>query len=203
MKITRHHTFTDSTPFSNPHVQRLFKKYIQKVCDFDLALGENLDSLVRIIDPFAREYRQPGCFTLTNDLNPEFQTDYCIEANDFCELVDADLGTAGVVEQFDLIYFDPPYTLRKLKDLYDGVGKDLEIWQTHNMWGRARAALSRCIRIGGYAISFGYNTRGFGRRLGFEIEEVMILHSAGCPDRYDILVTVERKVQYSLDVECE
>jgi hypothetical protein len=201
MKITRHHTFTDSTPFSNHHVQRLFKKYIQKVCDFDIDMGVNLDSLVRIIDPFARAYRQPGCFTLTNDLNPAFQTDYCMEANDFCEMLAAGLGPH--VAEFDLIYFDPPYTLRKLKDLYDGIGKDLEIWQTHNMWGRARGALARCIRIGGYAISFGYNTRGFGRRLGFDIEEIMILHSAGRPDRYDILVTVERKVQHGLDIECE
>jgi len=200
MKLTRHHTFTNSTPFSNPHVQRLFKKYIQKVCDFDLAMGDNLEQCVRIIDPFAREYRQPGCLTVTNDLNPAFNTDFSMEANDFCELVVDGLFKGP---DFDLIYFDPPYNLSRLKRNYDGIGKDLELWQTQNMWGRARGALSRCIRIGGYAFSFGFNTAGFGRRLGFDIEEVMILHSSGRPDRYDILVTVERKVQHALDIECE
>ena len=185
-----------NTPFDNPHVQRLFKKYINLICQKDTDSGLNLENKVRIIDPFAREYRQPGCITISNDLNPEFNTTFNMEANDFGEHMN-DGETVC-----DLIFFDPPYTLRMLKDHYDGIGKDLKLWQTNNMWRRCKDNLAAILRPGGYVISFGYHTHGFGRYRGFDKREILILERPGSPDKYDLLITVEEKVQFTL-FECE
>jgi len=192
MKINHIITNVTSCPFSNRHVQLLFEKYIHKICEQDNRTGLNLDQKVRIVDPFAREYRQRGCVTISNDLNPIFDTTFNMEANDFGEYLN-DGKT-----QCDLILFDPPYTLRMLKEHYDGIGKDLKLWQTNNMWGRCKDNLAHIIRIGGYVISFGYHSHGFGKHRGFEKREILIMEQGGSPDRYDVLVTVEQKMQLGL-----
>jgi hypothetical protein len=187
-KLTKH----SPEMFSLPPMQKIIKRVLARVCDDDFAAGLRFDQKVRIIDPFARNYRQLGCVTISNDLHPDIKTDYTMEANDF--------GEFCLANEFecDVVFFDPPYTLRQLKDLYDGIGKDLEVWQCQNQWGRCKDALAKCVREGGYAISLGYHTHGFSERRGFRKEEVTILNGSGKQDRYDILVTVERKVQSEL-----
>lgn len=115
-----------------------------------------------------------------------------MEANDFAELM------KSKQMMFDLILFDPPYSLRQLKEQYENIGHKLQLWQTQNKWGRARNALSKCVRLGGYVISFGWETSGFSRKRGFQVEEILVINQAGHADRYDLLVTVEKKVQTSL-----
>ena len=55
------------------------------------------------------------------------------------------------------------------------------------------------IRTGGHAISFGWNSNGFGKRRGFEIVEIMLV--AHGTHHNDTIVTVEKKVQSSLPWE--
>ncbi len=49
------------------------------------------------------------------------------------------------------------------------------------------------IKVGGYAISFGWNSSGFGKKRGFEIIEILLVAHGGRHN--DTIVTVERKVQ--------
>jgi hypothetical protein len=49
------------------------------------------------------------------------------------------------------------------------------------------------IKSGGIAISCGWNTNGFGKTLGFEIVEILVVPHGSSHN--DTLVTVERKVE--------
>ena len=187
-----------SEPCSMPQVQRIIKRVIFAINKNKYIKGEKGFSLknfrnqkIKILDPFARNHRQKGCITVSNDLDPQFNTTYNLEAHEFAKL---DLGN-----DFDLILFDPPYSLRQLKDCYNGIGKELELWQTHNMWGKCKDDLVSKLKIGGYVISFGWNTQGFGKNRGFEKREINNFQSAGAEDRYNLLVTVEQKTQRNLD----
>lgn len=149
----------------------------------------------QICDPFARDsftVKEPGC--ITNDMNPKFdKCDYNLEFHDFAQRM-IDDG-----EKFKLILFDPPYNLTLLKKHYDGIGKDLKRWQTHDMWGAGKDLLARCVEPLGYVISLGYNTAGFGHKRGFDKVAVHVMSTRAREDQYDLLITVEQKRQLELD----
>jgi hypothetical protein len=67
-----------------------------------------------IIDPFAN-----GCKigTITNDLNPKFDTTYHLDALDFLKLMKSDSA--------DVVIYDPPYSPRQVKECYEGVESKL------------------------------------------------------------------------------
>ena len=181
-------TNISNEPFSMPVVQHLIKKTLQKIKG---------TRKVRIVDPFARNHRQQGCITISNDLNPEIDCMYNLEMNDFSKLM-LEKVSAGELPLFDLAFHDPPYSLRQLKDCYDDIGKDLEKWQTNNMWCSGLDDIAKCVRVGGYAISAGWHSHGFGKKRGFEKVGVYVIEQVASPDRYDLIITVEKKVQYSL-----
>ena len=176
-------------PFENTYVTKLINSVINK-----LNFALDFPRTIRICDPFSnnKTERKQGTSIITNDLNPEFNADYCLDANDFGE----EMERAG--KSFDLILFDPPYSLRQLKDCYEGVGKNLPHWQTQNMWGRAKDALAQCVMPGGYVISFGWSSHGFGPSRGFEKQEVHNLQQAGKDGRYNIQIVIEKKIDNNL-----
>lgn len=183
-----YYTNVDSTPFSNPHIRKHINEVI-KLCTVN-----NNYQTIKACDPFARESfttKEPGF--ITNDLNEMMPTNYHLEFKDFAEMM------FEQEQQFDLILFDPPYSLRQLKDLYDGIGKDLELWQTQNMWGAGKDMLAKCVKPGGYVISLGWSSAGFGTYRGFTKKAVYLFQSSGREDRYDIIMTIERKTQTTLD----
>jgi len=188
MEMKHYRTNITASPFSMPVVQHIIKSTLKKIKG---------NHNVRIIDPFARYHRQPGCVTISNDLNPEIPADYHLEMNDFGELI-AEKIDRGEIEPCDLIFHDPPYSLRQLKEHYDDIGHDLKLWQTNNMWGRGLDALAKCVKLGGYAISAGWHSHGYGKKRGFQKVAVYIIEQVASPDRYDLIITVERKVQSRL-----
>lgn len=174
------------TPFDNPHIRSIIDRVMYK-------LNCELQGEVSICDPFARE-----CFTnqlencVTNDMNPAFDTDYNLEFQEFAKVM------SGCQQEFDLILFDPPYSLRQLKEHYDGIGSKMAHWQSQNMWREGKDLLARQVRVGGYVISLGWTTSGFGKKRGFKKVAIHIFEQAAREDRYALLVTVEQKVQTSL-----
>ena len=189
MILQHYYTQINSEPFSNNHVRKIIDRHIRR-CFSDCVPDD-----IIMIDPFARNsFTTREHYCITNDLNEEMPTGFHLEANDFLEVMLDKLGPGSV----DLIVFDPPYTLRQLRDLYENIGADLEIWQVQNMWGRAKDAAAKLLRTNGFFISLGYHTHGLGRYRGFQKEEIHIMESFHSPDAYDILVTVERKIQSNL-----
>jgi hypothetical protein len=55
----------------------------------------------------------------------------------------------------------------------------------------ARVELARLIKPGGHVISLGWNSNGFGKRLGFKVVEILLVQHGGL--RHDAIVTVERR----------
>ena len=180
-------TNVSAHPFENPHVKEIIDRVIRRLNNNNSA---RIPGRIHICDPFSnnKTIRRQGTTLISNDLNPEYNSTYNLEANDFGELMERDNRA------FDLILWDPPYSLNQLKKHYDGIGKDLEQWQTRNMWGRAKDALAKCLIPGAYVISFGWHSKGFGRIRGLEKKELHVLTNSGRDGRYDLLITVEQKV---------
>ena len=135
-----------------------------------------------IVDPFAN-----GCKigTITNELNPKFDTTYHLDALDFLKL----LGD----ESADVVLYDPPYSLRQVKECYEGVGVTVTAEHTKASW-RAKHLdeIARILKPGGVCLCFGWNSNGVGKKRGFEMIEVLLVAHGG--SKNDTICTVERKV---------
>ena len=135
------------------------------------------------IDPFAGK-NSPA--KLRNDHNPEMPAEYHLEALEFAQSVNHKWGFEGVL-------FDPPYSFRQISEHYKHLGMKATKWHTSMaFYEKVKSALADKIKPGGYAISFGWNTNGFGKARGFEIIEIMAIAHGG--SKNDTIVTVERKV---------
>lgn len=53
------------------------------------------------------------------------------------------------------------------------------------------------IQVGGIVICFGWNSGGFGKGLGFEMLEILLVPHGGA--HHDTIVTVERKFQSQME----
>ena len=141
------------------------------------------------VDPFARNKLWA---TYSNDLNPETKADSHLEAEDFLnKLTDSKIIA-------DLFIFDPPYSPRQLKECYDGIGRKMQMedGQTARMRNNWKQAAMKILGPDCVALSFGWNSVGFGRKFGFEIEEILLVcHGA---DHNDTICLAERRTQNSL-----
>lgn len=134
----------------------------------------------RWIDPCAGFNSPAG---VTNDLNPDCPTTYHLHAFDFAEMLEG---------QYEGVLFDPPYSLRQMKELYNSLGMEkLRGRDTTNFYGDLRRILTPKIMLRGYVISCGWNSIGFGKKHGFAAIEILLV----CHGRAhnDTIVTVERK----------
>ena len=175
-----------NTPYDNPHIRRILDREIEKMMWRTQGTGCAIDGFAR--ESFVNDLE---CF-ITNDLNPEFACDYNLEWKDFAKQLQ------GMKSEIDLVLFDPPYSLRQLKDHYDGIGKDLELWQTHNMWKEGKDIVAKLMPVGSRVVSLGWTTSGFGAKRGFDKVAVYVFEQVAREDRYALLLTIEEKVQHTL-----
>lgn len=132
-------------------------------------------------DPFARNSH---IATITNDINPDTEATYHMDALDFLKQWE-DESMSGVL-------YDPPYSPRQIKECYDGIGKSLTSKDTSAaFWGNQKKEIARVVEPGGYVLSFGWNSGGIGKKYGFEIVEVLLVAHGGWHN--DTICTVERK----------
>ena len=131
------------------------------------------------IDPYAGE-NSPA--TVTNDLNPARPTDYHMDAIDFLKMFDD--------ESVDGVLYDPPYSPRQVKEVYDGIG--IEGWDGRvNFWSDAKNEIARIVKPCGKVICFGWNSMGLGKSRGFIMERILLVPHGG--SRNDTICTVEIK----------
>jgi hypothetical protein len=143
------------------------------------------------IDPFARNKRWA---TYTNDLNPGTEAEYHMDAADFMEKMVNDGVSA------DVIIFDPPYSPRQMKEMYESFGLKLTMQDTQRpgRWSRERAAADRILKHNGHVLHFGWNTAGMGETNGYiPVEILIVTHGAG---HQDTLCLVEKKVATQLEL---
>lgn len=91
-----------------------------------------------------------------------------------------------------MVLYDPPYSLRQVKECYEGVGVTVTQEHTKASW-RAKHLdeIARILKPGGFCLSFGWNTNGVGKKRGFEIVEILVVAHGG--SKNDTLCTVEVK----------
>lgn len=136
-----------------------------------------------IVDPFAN-----GCKygTITNDLNPEFNTDYHLDALEFLKSIQN--------ESADLVLYDPPYSITQASTLYKEYGKDKLEVNVANMkyWKLCKDNIARILKPHGRVICCGRNTNGLGKNRGFEMTAILDVVHGG--SKNDTLVTLEYKL---------
>lgn len=136
------------------------------------------------IDPFAGE--NSPC-EITNDLNPDKPAKFNLHAVDFAKQLNG---------KYIGVLFDPPYSLSQVKECYDSIGVKLFKEDSQYFPQNIKSVIAPKIEMGGIAITFGWNSQGFGKKLGFEIIEILLVpHGRG---HNDTIVTVERKIKQHL-----
>lgn len=135
-----------------------------------------------IIDPFANECEYG---TVTNDLNSKYCTDYHMDALEFLKMIKSNSA--------DLVLYDPPYSLRQVKECYEGVGITVTSEHTKASWrSKHLDEIARILKVGGVCLCFGWNTNGVGKKRGFEMTDVLIVAHGG--SKNDTLCTREVKI---------
>jgi len=137
------------------------------------------------IDPYCGE-NSPA--QITNDMNVKIPAKYHLDALEF--LKNMDIGVDGCL-------FDPPFSLRQLKECYESIGMkpNPDVFNT-SYQAKQKDIISRIIKAGGKCISFGWHSNGIGKTRGFQIERILLV--AHGRQHNDTIVTVERKINTSL-----
>ncbi|RHG24536.1 adenine-specific DNA methylase [Roseburia intestinalis] len=133
------------------------------------------------IDPFANTNKFAQ---ITNDLNPEFDTTYHMDALDFLQLFDD--------KSIDGVLYDPPFSPRQVSECYNDFGYNVT-WDTTkaSFWSKHKKEISRILKTGGKVITFGWNSGGIGKTNGFEISRILLVPHGGWHN--DTICTVEIK----------
>jgi hypothetical protein len=138
------------------------------------------------IDPFANSNRIAD---ITNDLNPEFDTDYNLDAIDFLKKFESN--------SIDTVLYDPPYSPRQVSECYKQLNKTVNMQTTQSSyWSEQKKEIARVTKMGGVVLTFGWNSGGIGISNGFNIVEILLIPHGGWHN--DTIVTVERKIQATL-----
>lgn len=174
MRIRREWAMPNSLTFSINPIKKLVENYVFK-------------SEI-IIDPFANSTKYG---TIRNDLNPEFNTEFNLDALKFLKKIHSNSA--------DLLLFDPPYSLRQASECYRSYGKDKLSLGVTNMkyWADCKNEAARIIKPGGFALTFGWNSNGLGKNRGFKIEEILIVAHGG--GHNDTITTAEHKMPTLFD----
>ena len=101
----------------------------------------------------------------------------------------ASLVSGGVAA--DAVIFDPPYSPRQIQECYKAVGRKVTRSDTQNaaLYKRVRALLAQMLVPGGLALSFGWQSAGFGR--AWLTEEILVVQHGGAHN--DTFCVAQRK----------
>ena len=125
------------------------------------------------VDPFAG---QSTIATHRNDLLDG------LDAADFCR----SLLASGITA--DTILYDPPYSPRQIREVYQSRGL-LPPNPNAAYFAQYRQPLADLLKPGGVALSFGWNSAGFGAR--WPILEIVLIYHGG--KHNDTLCLAQRK----------
>ena len=111
------------------------------------------------------------------DLSDEFNPDYNMEAFDFV------LYAKDNEIKFDTIILDPPYSLRKSMEKYNG-----KVCSTFN---KIKEELPFILNEGGRIITLGYNSIVMGKKRRFIQEKICLIGHGG--SHHDTICVIEKK----------
>lgn len=112
------------------------------------------------------------------DLDPNMPADYHMDAEKFLELA---------IQQkmkFDTVILDPPYSIRKSMEKYKG--------KYVSSFRKIKDMIPLVLNYRGIVITFGYNSSGFKRKVGFKKIAICLICHYGA--HHDTVVLVEKKI---------
>lgn len=134
------------------------------------------------IDPFANKSKLAK---VTNDLNPDYDTDYHLDAVDFLKKFSDN--------SVDFILYDPPYSLRQVSEVYKSVGREVTMETTQSSFRTKHInEIYRVLKPNGIVMCFGWNSSGVGINRETELIEILLVCHGGSHN--DTICTVERKL---------
>src|SRR3990167_4576097 len=77
-------------------------------------------------------------------------------------------------ESLSRLAFDPPYSQRQLREVYNNAGLSLEV-MNNSYWSKCKDVIARVIKPGGKVVSFGWNSGWIGKNRGFEIIRILLV----------------------------
>jgi len=171
MKMSRAWAMPNKDTFSIKPIRDLIFKWIDS-------------PILSVADPFSNgKLICDNC--ITNDLDESLPADFHMDALDFLKAL-AD-------ESINVMLFDPPYSPRQVSECYKKLGKTVNMQTTQSSyWTNMKKEIARVLTPSGVCITFGWNSGGIGKSLGFDIEEVLIVAHGGWHN--DTICTVDRKI---------
>ena len=165
IKINRECAMPNSNTFSIKPIRELIERYLSGT----------------IIDPFANQNKLA---TITNDLDPQYDTDYHMDATEFLKILDDNSA--------DVVLWDPPYSPRQIMECYKKFNMTVNMQTTQaSYWSKQKEQIARIVKPNGVVITCGWNSGGIGKKYGFEIVEILLVAHGGWHN--DTICTVERK----------
>ena len=165
IKINREWAMPNSNTFSIKPIRELIERYLSG----------------SIIDPFANQNKLA---TITNDLDPQYDTDYHMDATEFLKMLDNNSA--------DVVLWDPPYSPRQIMECYKKFNMTVNMQTTQaSYWSKQKEQIARIVKPNGIVITCGWNSGGIGKKYGFKIIEILLVAHGGWHN--DTIVTVERK----------
>ena len=133
-----------------------------------------------VVDPFCGE---SSIATYRNDLGKGG-----LEASKWLDILIAQELKA------DVVLLDPPYSPRQMSECYKSIGlkKGMESTQNAHLYKEAKERLTQLLKPNGYALTFGWNSGGFGKYLGFETLEILLVAHGGAHN--DTICVAEQKL---------
>ena len=177
MKITRKWAMPSKNTFEIEPIKSFIDKYLQQ-------------SKISV-DPFSRNFQ--GC-TYTNDLNPNTQAQYHMNALEFLKMIrDKNINP-------DLVVFDPPYTIHQVKEVYESIGIEFMQSDAQNVggWYLEKNIIAEIMKPKGIFLHFGYHSNGMGFKRGFEIVEICIVAHGRCHN--DTICMAEKRICQQLNL---
>lgn len=169
MVINREWAMPNGKTFSIKPIKEIIERYIKES-------GAKV-----IVDPFANGSK---IGTITNDLDPEYDTDFHMDANEFLRTLEDNSA--------DMVLYDPPYTPNQVKTLYNKLDKTVDFESTScGYWAKTKTEIARILKPGGICITCCFNSGGIGKKNNFEIIEILLVNHGSMHN--DTIVTVERK----------
>jgi len=175
MKINRVYANANHETFKIKPIKKLVDKYV----------GDGKGW----IDPFSGN-NSPAEFT--NDLNPNTKAKYHLFAQEFIDKLNGYTYKGCIL--------DPPYSPRQMKEAYNSIGYKPSMGETQNakLYMDVKKAIAPKIKSGGYVITCGWNSYGWGKRFNFSpVEILLVCHSSA---HNDTIVIVEKKINMELNL---
>lgn len=145
-------------------------------------IGQFIKTKGITIDPFSN--RKHKYANITNDIDKNKDVDCHMCALDFLKTFES--------ESVECVLFDPPYSLRQLKEVYSGLGKSLSYEHTTTFFRDVKNEISRITKKGGYVYSFGWSSVGMGSNRSFKKTDILVVCHGGY--HHDTIVLKEVKL---------